>query len=102
MLSTGTYFLDRVRHYIPEMVRTRREMLEQERTLPPETLVEWKAACVAWEQDISKPNPFERTHTEITLASVRYQLAEEGGGIVRGDTDSSEMLAMGVKLEEEQ
>jgi uncharacterized protein (DUF2345 family) len=70
--------------------------------LPRETLVKWEVECVAWEADAKEPNPFERKTEEISIASVRYELAEKGGGIVRGETDSSEMLAMGVQLEEQQ
>ncbi|KAJ7431719.1 hypothetical protein FB451DRAFT_1573587 [Mycena latifolia] len=102
ILAMGVYMFDRIRYYIPAMVKTRRDTLEQEASLPAETLVEWTAATVAWEADASKPNPFERTTQEKSLASVRYELAQEGGGAVRGETESSEMLAQGVQLEETQ
>ncbi|KAK7029968.1 CxC2 domain-containing protein [Favolaschia claudopus] len=102
ILSMGTYFLDRIQHYIPEMLRTRRETLQMERTLPAETLEEWKEMCVAWEANAACPNPFERTQKQIDLASVRLQLTVEGGGMVRGEINSTEMLSMGVKLESEQ
>lgn len=98
----GKYFLEKITYYVPEMVKTRLETLEGERTLPRETLAQWKVECVAWEADATQPNPFERKTEEISIASVRYELAEKGGGIVRGETDSSEMLAMGVQLEEQQ
>ncbi len=84
------------------MIRTRRETLDMERTLPPETLAEWKREYAAWEEDTTNPNPFRRKHELVSLASVRFELAAEGGGMVRGDTASSEMLAMGLKLEGEQ
>ena len=84
------------------MVKTLGDTLEQERTLPAATLVEWRAACVAWEADASKPNPFERKREVISIASVRYDLAREGGGITRGQSDSSEMLSTGIQLEEQQ
>ncbi|KAK6978078.1 hypothetical protein R3P38DRAFT_2580509, partial [Favolaschia claudopus] len=102
ILSMGTYFLDRIKHYIPEMVRTRRETLQMERTLPAETLREWKAMCVAWEGNSACPNPFERTQKHIDLASIRLELTVAGGGMVRGEINSTEMLSMGVKLESEQ
>jgi hypothetical protein len=101
-VCAGTYFFDRIRDYIPAMIETRANTLEQERTLPKAVLAEWTAAAVAWEEDASKPNPFERTTQEVSMASVRYELAVEGGGAVRGDTESAEMLAQGVQLEEAQ
>ncbi|KAK7030015.1 hypothetical protein R3P38DRAFT_3314632 [Favolaschia claudopus] len=102
ILSMGTYFLDRIKHYIPEMVRARRETLQMERTLPTETLREWKAMTAAWEADAACPNPFARTQGHIDLASVRLELVVEGGGMVRGDVNTAEMLTMGMKLESEQ
>ncbi|KAJ7471708.1 hypothetical protein B0H11DRAFT_2237257 [Mycena galericulata] len=102
ILNMGTFFLGKIKDYVPDMVKTRRDTREQERTLPRATVVEWEKMCVAWEADASKPNPFERTVEVKTIASVRYELVQEGGGIVRGQTDSAEMLAMGVQLEEQQ
>jgi hypothetical protein len=80
----GKYFYEKISYYVPEMVKTRLETLEAERTLPRETLVQWKVECVAWEADATQPNPFKRKTKEISIASVRYELAEKGGGIVRG------------------
>jgi hypothetical protein len=84
------------------MIATRCDTLEQERKLPKAALAEWTAGAIAWEEDTSKPNPFERTTQQMSMASVRYELAVEGGGEVRGDTESAEMLAQGVQLEETQ
>ncbi|KAJ6484283.1 hypothetical protein DFH09DRAFT_1252934 [Mycena vulgaris] len=97
-----TFMYDWIRDYIPVMVKTRKDTLEQERTLPRATVVEWKTGVVAWEEDATKPNPVERTTQQINIASVRYELALEGGGEVRGNADSSEMLAQGVQLEDTQ
>ncbi|KAJ6548887.1 hypothetical protein B0H19DRAFT_1032024 [Mycena capillaripes] len=86
-----------------ELIHTsRHKTLEQERTLPQETLAEWRMECEAWEADALQPNPFERKTATKSIASVRYELAQEGGGIIRGETASSEMLAMAVQLEEQQ
>ncbi|KAJ6595066.1 hypothetical protein DFH09DRAFT_1305749 [Mycena vulgaris] len=93
---------DGIRDYIPAMVETQGNTLEQEQTLPKAALAEWTVATVAWEEDTSKPNPFARMTQEVSMASVRYELAVEGGGAVRGDTESAEMLAQGVQLEEAQ
>lgn len=93
---------ERIRDYIPAMVKTRAETLEQEQTLPSDTLAEWKKQMAAWEADAAAPNPFERTTKLVNVGSVRYELAVEGGGMVRGDTASAEMLAQGVQLEETQ
>ncbi|KAJ7141036.1 hypothetical protein C8R44DRAFT_604776, partial [Mycena epipterygia] len=102
ILAMGLYMYDRIRDYMPAMVKTRADTLEQEQTLPRDTLGEWKEQMAAWEADAAAPNPFERTTKQVSIASVRYELAVEGGGMVRGDTASAEMLAQGVQLEETQ
>ncbi|KAJ6575960.1 hypothetical protein DFH09DRAFT_915004 [Mycena vulgaris] len=91
-----------IAHKLRRCFHTRCETLEQERVLPVETVAEWKEGVVAWEADPKAVNPFERTTQHITIASVRYELAQEGGGVVRGNTDSAEMLAQGVQLEDTQ
>ncbi|KAJ7075957.1 hypothetical protein B0H15DRAFT_791204 [Mycena belliarum] len=102
ILAMGKHFSQRLSDYVPAMVKTRRDTLEQERSLPPATVAEWTAACEAWEANEDAPNPFERTREDVSIASVRYQLTEAGGGVVRGDTSSSEMIAVGIQLEEQQ
>ncbi|KAJ7178238.1 hypothetical protein C8R46DRAFT_1346442 [Mycena filopes] len=102
ILGMGKYLLEKITHYIPDMVSTRQDTLDQERTLPRATLAKWRTGCEAWEADAAAANPFQRTRDQVTIASVRYELAQEGKAIVRGQTDSSDMLAMGVQLEEQQ
>ncbi|KAJ6457034.1 hypothetical protein C8R47DRAFT_996066 [Mycena vitilis] len=102
ILNMGKYFLEKITHYVPEMVKTRKETLEQQRTLPLAAVVQWTGDCVAWEENPKNTNPFQRKTEEITIASIRYQLAAEGGGMVRGETPSAEMLANGISLETEQ
>ncbi|KAJ7120853.1 hypothetical protein C8R44DRAFT_920339, partial [Mycena epipterygia] len=89
--------MGKMRDYIPTMVKTRQDTLEQEHTLPKETLTPWKEGMAAWEADANAANPFERTTQVVSIASVRYELVQEGGGLVRGNTESSEMLAQGVQ-----
>ncbi|KAJ7093330.1 hypothetical protein B0H15DRAFT_776920 [Mycena belliarum] len=102
ILAMGVFMYDKIRDYIPAMVKTRRDTLAQEGSLPVETLAEWTAMAMAWEADADKPNPFERTTEQISIASVRFKLAQEGGGVMRGETESADMLAQGVQLEETQ
>ncbi|KAJ7611090.1 hypothetical protein DFH06DRAFT_1016313 [Mycena polygramma] len=102
ILAMGKSALSRrISHYVPEMVRSRKDTLAQERTLPKATLAVWREMAETWEANPVKPNPFERTREAINIASVRCELAEEGGGVVRGETESSDMLAQGVQIEEQ-
>ncbi|KAJ6597135.1 hypothetical protein DFH09DRAFT_1072042 [Mycena vulgaris] len=102
ILAMGVFMFDRICDYMPAMVKTRVDTLEQERALPRATVVKWTEEIVAWEGDSTKTNPFERTTEHKNVASVRYELAQEGGGEVRGSTDSAEMLAQGMQLEDTQ
>ncbi|KAJ7107449.1 hypothetical protein C8R44DRAFT_885462 [Mycena epipterygia] len=68
------YTCTRIRDYIPAMVKTRAETLEQEQTLPSHTLAEWKEQMAAWEADAAAPNPFERTTKLVNVGSKRVML----------------------------
>ncbi|KAJ7604333.1 hypothetical protein B0H17DRAFT_1222240 [Mycena rosella] len=84
------------------MVKTRQDMLDQERSLPKATLATWNAMAITWEANPLMPNLFERTTECVSIVSVHYELVAEGGGILHGDTASSKMLVQGVQLEETQ
>jgi hypothetical protein len=66
----------------------------------------------AWEKDVESANPFESTKKNEHLARVRRELAEEAAareaegveilGAVRADMHVTELLAMGLQLEEQQ
>ncbi|KAJ6523886.1 hypothetical protein DFH09DRAFT_1329751 [Mycena vulgaris] len=100
ILAMGVFMYDRIRDYVPATVQTRCKTLEQERALPVETVAEWKEGVIAWEADPRAVNLFEQTTQHITIASVRYKLVQEGGGVVQENTDSAELLAQGVQLED--
>ncbi|KAJ7092128.1 hypothetical protein C8R43DRAFT_908179, partial [Mycena crocata] len=100
ILGMEKNFLEKITHYVPEMVKTRVDTLKQEGSLPLQTVRKWTKMSLRWEKDAKRRNPFQRKTKKVTLASVRYEIALEGGGVVQGETDSSEMLAMGLKLEQ--
>ncbi|KAJ6538601.1 hypothetical protein B0H10DRAFT_1856886, partial [Mycena sp. CBHHK59/15] len=76
------------------------------------TVEEWTEMAERWEKDPDAPNPFETRAKDDHLAQVRKDLAEEAAareaagmedaGAVRDDMHITEMLSMGLQLEEQQ
>ncbi|KAJ7076280.1 hypothetical protein B0H15DRAFT_1006298 [Mycena belliarum] len=108
-----------VKDAVPAMEEMQAALIEMEASLSPEALgeeagpiAEWTAMAEAWEKDESKPNPFETLRKDQHLAKVRQELAEEAAarqvagresaGEVRDDMHITEMIAMGLQLEDQQ
>ncbi|KAJ7772710.1 hypothetical protein DFH07DRAFT_953170 [Mycena maculata] len=112
IIGLGDTMLGRTVDAVPMMIETREALKEFERSLDEETLVEWRTMAEAWEADIEKPNPFESFKKDEHLAQVRTELATEAAarelagieviGAVREDMHVTELLAMGLQLEEQQ
>jgi hypothetical protein len=72
----------------------------------------WTIMVEKWEADIEAPNPFETIRKDQHIASVRAELAAEAAAqeatgaeeadAVRGDMHVTELIAMGLQLEEQQ
>ncbi|KAJ7096928.1 hypothetical protein C8R44DRAFT_544615, partial [Mycena epipterygia] len=75
-------------------------------------VAEWTAMAERWEEDPSQPNPFETLRKDGHLAKVRHELAIEAAarevagkeleGAVRDEMHVTELIAMGLQLEEQQ
>ncbi|KAJ7033998.1 hypothetical protein C8F04DRAFT_1210759 [Mycena alexandri] len=97
---------------LPEMVHTKRALEDLEESLGPAVVAEWEAMAVAWEADSTSPNPFETIRKDLHVAKVRAELAEEAAareargvedpGSVRGDMHITELIGMGMQLEDQQ
>ena len=104
---TGTVLLDRMKKYIPLMLDTRAAWVDVEASFPPSVVESWTAMALAWEADSAKPNPFASSVKHEDLREVRRKLAvvaseDEEHLRVRGDMHETEMLSMGLQLEEQQ
>lgn len=94
------------------MVKTREALADLEESLGPGLVKEWTSMAELWEQDINAPNPFETLRKDKHVAKVRADLAEEAAkraiagkeepGSVRGDMHITELIAMGLQLEDQQ
>ncbi|KAJ7130004.1 hypothetical protein C8R43DRAFT_896294, partial [Mycena crocata] len=112
IIGLGTcYFLRRkMRNAVPEMVKTRRALADLDESLGPVAVKEWTDMATAWEASPLAKNPYETLRKDAHLAKVRRELASEAAareaagtavGEVRGDMHITELVAMGLQLEEQ-
>ncbi|KAJ6499776.1 hypothetical protein DFH09DRAFT_1336417 [Mycena vulgaris] len=112
IIGLGKTMLERTEDAVPMMVETRQALADLERSFEEETLVEWRRMAEAWEKDGEMQNPFASAKKDQHLAAVRRALAEEAAareaagieviGAVREDMHVTELIAMGLQLEEQQ
>jgi hypothetical protein len=99
--------LEHMQKYVPLMLEMRAAWVDMEASFSPAVIEEWMVMTVAWEKDADTPNPFASKINHVDLKAVRCKLAviasEDVEHVrVRGDMHDTEMLSMGLKLEEEQ
>ncbi|KAJ6517571.1 hypothetical protein DFH09DRAFT_940379 [Mycena vulgaris] len=112
ILGLGKTMLERTDDAVPMMVESMQALLDLEASFAEETLVEWRAMAELWEKDGDMQNPFATARKDEHLAQVRRELAEEAAareaagieviGAVRDDMHVTELIAMGLQLEEQQ
>ncbi|KAJ7355180.1 hypothetical protein DFH08DRAFT_690485, partial [Mycena albidolilacea] len=107
-VKLGTTLMERMKKAVPMMLDTREAWVDLETSFPAGVIQTWTAMATAWEADSSQPNPFAVSDkAQDDLKAVRHKLAviasediEHLG--VRGDMHETEMLSMGLQLEEQQ
>ncbi|KAJ7120873.1 hypothetical protein C8R44DRAFT_623095 [Mycena epipterygia] len=112
IVALGYALRKKTENAVPEMVKTRRALADMDESLGSEPVEEWTTMARKWEKDPDAPNPFETLQKDEHLAKVRSELAAEAAqraaegkevaGDVRGDMHITELLAMGLQLEEQQ
>ncbi|KAJ7772385.1 hypothetical protein B0H16DRAFT_1305461, partial [Mycena metata] len=112
IIALGFELRRKTRNAVPEMVRTKQALKDLESSLGPDVVEKWEAMALAWEKDSTAPNPFETLRKDLHVAKVRAELAEEAAareaageedpGSVRGDMHITELIAMGLQLEDQQ
>ncbi|KAJ6518389.1 hypothetical protein DFH09DRAFT_1331989 [Mycena vulgaris] len=112
ILGLGKTMLERTDDAVPMMVDSKQALLDLEESFRGEMLAEWRAMAELWEKDGDKQNPFATARKDDHLAQVRRELAEEAAaweaagievvGAVRDDMHVTELIAMGLQLEEQQ
>jgi hypothetical protein len=107
MITTGTVLLDKIQKSVPMMLETRAAWVDVEASFEQLVTEAWTVMAVAWEADGKNPNPFASTAQHEGIAEVRLRLAgiaaaDVGHEGVRGDMHETEMLSMGLQLEQQQ
>lgn len=99
---------------VPEMIMSSMEWEELEESLRNmgvgDALEEWRDEVEAWEEDATKPNPFESRVKTQTVLGVRQDMAKEveremdedelDGLTITDEMHATEMIGMGLQLEE--
>ncbi|KAJ7676102.1 hypothetical protein B0H14DRAFT_3537005 [Mycena olivaceomarginata] len=98
---------DTLEKNLPKMVELRQAWVDVEALFTPSVLETWTAMARTWEKDAEQPNPFASTVQYDDLSQVWLRLAEVAAkdvdqARVRGDMHETEMLSMGLQLEESQ
>ncbi|KAJ7247447.1 hypothetical protein B0H12DRAFT_1203221 [Mycena haematopus] len=112
IIALGYTMRRKVEKAAPEMVEARQALDDMSASLGPDVVASWTEMAEIWEADITKPNPFETIRKDQHVATVRAELATEAaireaaGGededAVRGDMHITELIGMGLQLEEQQ
>ncbi|KAJ7828186.1 hypothetical protein B0H13DRAFT_2437970 [Mycena leptocephala] len=100
IIAFGRVMLERIQKAVAKMTETQEELVESA----------WTTAMELWEDDPENPNPFNVQDKHVSLQAVRGRIATEtkdavegnAADDVRGDLHVSEMIAMGMQLEEQQ
>ncbi|KAJ7814729.1 hypothetical protein B0H13DRAFT_2218818, partial [Mycena leptocephala] len=107
IVGLGKTLLERLQKAVPLMLETSVAQSDVEASFPLSAVATWTEMAVTWEDDIQKPNPFATTVTHDGLKEVKKKLAviaseDVEHERVRGEMHNTEMLAMGLQLEEQQ
>ncbi|KAJ7797779.1 hypothetical protein B0H14DRAFT_3493267 [Mycena olivaceomarginata] len=112
IVGLGRTLRRKTENAVPEMVQTREALQDLNESLESVAVQAWTEMAEAWEADETKPNPFETQRKDAHVAKVRAELAEEAAAremsgmedeaAIRGDMHITELLAMGIQLEDQQ
>ncbi|KAK7008377.1 hypothetical protein R3P38DRAFT_3324478 [Favolaschia claudopus] len=112
IISLGYTIRRKLEKAVPEMVRTREALSDMNESVGGGVVEKWTEMAVKWEADILAPNPFETQRKDEHVAKIRAELAAEAAerertgreeeGAIRGDMHVTELVAMGLQLEEQQ
>ncbi|KAJ6518043.1 hypothetical protein C8R47DRAFT_1205124 [Mycena vitilis] len=112
IIALGYMLRRKTENTVPEMVKTKQALDDMQDSLGPTVVEEWTVMAETWEADETRPNPFETLRKDLHIAKVRAELAAEAAareaagteeaGAVRCDMHITELIAMGLQLEDQQ
>ncbi|KAJ7079372.1 hypothetical protein C8R43DRAFT_910127, partial [Mycena crocata] len=108
----GYYMRRKMENAVPEMVKTKRALEDMDESVGGASVEEWTTMAKKWEANPTCQNPFATARKDEHIAQVRRKLAEEAAtkeaagkataGEVRGDMHITELVAMGLQVEDQQ
>ncbi|KAG9311341.1 hypothetical protein JVU11DRAFT_8443 [Chiua virens] len=109
-IGIGESILLKLKEAVPERSEHREILCELEDCLSMqygESLKKWKLDFEAWENDMSKPNPFEVKSHFVSQASMRLQLSKDDAQVtssapIHPDISASALISSGIDLEDQQ
>ncbi|KAJ7622438.1 hypothetical protein FB45DRAFT_1091417 [Roridomyces roridus] len=120
IVGFGRSLLKKTKTAVPEMMVTKAALADMESSLRAvaddgdelDAVETWTVMVQEWEKDCEKPNPYEMLEKDDHLAKIRRELAQEAAARmekgVEGEKEVfdgmhlSEMLSIGLQLEENQ
>ncbi|KAJ7149782.1 hypothetical protein C8R43DRAFT_887865 [Mycena crocata] len=114
IIGLGKWAVRKIIECVPDLITESVELEELEQSLRDmgagDVLEGWRDEVEAWEEDAKATNPFASRAKHKTVVDVRREMAEEvqkemdddvlEGITITEDTHPTEMLAMGIQLEE--
>ncbi|KAJ7310883.1 hypothetical protein DFH08DRAFT_974040 [Mycena albidolilacea] len=105
--TLGTTLQDRLQKNLPLVLESQEAWVDIEASFSASVIETWMAMVCAWEADAEKPNLFASTVHYDDLTQVRLRMAKIAVDDVdhlwvRGDMHETEMLSVGLQLEESQ
>ncbi|KAJ7119198.1 hypothetical protein C8R43DRAFT_901144, partial [Mycena crocata] len=111
IIALGYYLRKKMVDAVPEMVETKRALDDMDESVGTKSVQDWTAMAVEWEKDPKAANPFATRRKDEHIAQVRRKLAAEAAareaagkentGAVRSDMHITELVAMGLQVEEQ-
>ncbi|KAF7373659.1 hypothetical protein MSAN_00576700 [Mycena sanguinolenta] len=112
IIALGHMLRKKAENAVPEMVKTRRALQDMNESVSPDALKKWVAMAELWDVKSEAQNPFETIRKDQHVAHVRAELAAEAAererqgreddGAVKGEMHITELIGMGLQLEEQQ
>ncbi|KAF7367039.1 CxC2 domain-containing protein [Mycena sanguinolenta] len=112
IIALGHMLRKKTENAVPEMVKTRRALQDMNESVSPEALKKWVAMAELWDVKSEAQNPFETIRKDQHVAHVRAELVaeaaererqgQEDDGAVKGEMHITELISMGLQLEEQQ
>ncbi|KAF7783272.1 hypothetical protein Agabi119p4_2648 [Agaricus bisporus var. burnettii] len=103
----GEALLEKIKNAISSRSEQAEQLCKMEEELEKDWLIEWRREVEAWEEDSTRPNPYEPRIKEMSQNDVRLMLAKQDANRDTANSyasavSDSGMLILGLELEDAQ